>query len=108
MTSTQDLATSTRREMTLLVIIFFALVVVGVLFYKHVENLNWIDAIYFTCITITTLGYGDITPQTDIAKLFTAFYGFLGVGMFLGVTGLLFQEAILRSRAHRFRIGKRK
>lgn len=108
MPNTQDLTSSTRREMILLLVLFCAVIIVGVLFYRHFENLGWIDAIYFTCVTITTLGYGEITPQTDIGKLFTAFYGFLGVGIFLGVAGLLFQEALIRSRAHRFRISKRK
>ncbi len=28
------------------------------------------DAAYFTLITVSTVGYGDITPITDIAKLF--------------------------------------
>ena len=35
-------------------------------------NINFPDALYFTMVTITTVGYGDITPVTDRARLFEA------------------------------------
>ncbi|MEM8695891.1 MAG: potassium channel family protein [Pseudomonadota bacterium] len=35
-------------------------------------NINFADAVYFTMVTITTVGYGDITPITDRARLFEA------------------------------------
>jgi hypothetical protein len=34
-----------------------------------------VDLIYFSFISITTIGYGDISPQTDIAKLVSVFFG---------------------------------
>ncbi len=36
-------------------------------------HISFIDAIYFTTITITTVGYGDIVPVSDQAKLFESF-----------------------------------
>ncbi|MEJ6011304.1 potassium channel family protein [Novosphingobium aquae] len=36
-------------------------------------QISFIDAIYFTTITITTVGYGDIVPISDQAKLFESF-----------------------------------
>ncbi|PLK27960.1 potassium transporter TrkA [Novosphingobium sp. TH158] len=36
-------------------------------------HISFIDAIYFTTITITTVGYGDIVPISDQAKLFESF-----------------------------------
>lgn len=100
--------TSTRREALVLLVLFVVTITIGVLFYRHFEGLAWIDAIYFTCVTLTTLGYGDIAPQTDIGKLFTSIYAFLGVGMFLGVAGIIFQSAVIYSRTHRPRLRKRK
>ncbi|MGB7405929.1 MAG: potassium channel family protein [Pacificimonas sp.] len=34
--------------------------------------LSWSDIVYFTAVTITTVGYGDITPVSDGARLFDA------------------------------------
>ena len=44
---------------------------------------NWIDSVYFTFITYTTLGYGDILPLTSDAKLFTVSMVIIGVTSFL-------------------------
>lgn len=35
-------------------------------------QISFIDVLYFTTITVTTVGYGDITPVTDQARLFDA------------------------------------
>lgn len=50
-------------------------------FYHFVEKLGWIDAYYYSVITLTTVGYGDITPKTDAGKLFTTLYLFIGIGI---------------------------
>ena len=42
--------------------------------YESIEGWDWDDAIYFCIQTMTTVGYGDIFPQTDEGKLFTIFY----------------------------------
>ena len=52
-------------------------------FYHKVENWRYIDALYFSAATMTTVGYGDITPKTDTGKLFTIAFVFAGVGMAL-------------------------
>ncbi len=36
-------------------------------------HINFIDVLYFTMITVTTVGYGDIVPVTDSARLFDTF-----------------------------------
>lgn len=59
-------------------------VLVGTLFYHHVEGWRYLDALYFSVMTLTTVGFGDFVPQTDAGKLFTAVYVFLGVGIIFG------------------------
>lgn len=100
--------TNTNREIIFILFVFAGIYLAGVLFYRHFENLAWVDAVYFTTVTLTTLGYGEITPQTDIGKLFTSVYAFLGVGLFLGVAGIVFQNTLAYSRAHPPRLRKRK
>lgn len=53
----------------------------GMLFCWRAEGWNLLDAFYFSSITLTTVGYGDLTPQTDAGKLFTVFYIFTGIGI---------------------------
>ena len=55
--------------------------VVGALFYHTVEGWNLLNSVYFCVITLTTIGYGDFTPKTDLGKLFTIFYAFAGIGI---------------------------
>lgn len=59
----------------------FLLIGGGIVFYHFVEGMSWVNSFYFTVITLTTVGYGDIVPVTDIGKIFTAFYILCGVGV---------------------------
>jgi hypothetical protein len=55
----------------------------GVVFYSLVEHLRPVDALYFSVTTLTTVGYGDFSPQTTAGKLFTVVYVLVGVGILL-------------------------
>lgn len=68
----------------------------GAIFYHYVESLRWIDSFYFSTITLTTIGYGDIAPQTDIGKLFTMFYAVLGIGIIGALANFLLKNAVIR------------
>ncbi len=59
------------------------LIVLGTVAYHYLENWSWIDSIYFSVVTLTTVGYGDFSPQTDAGKIFTIFYIILGIGIIL-------------------------
>ena len=69
-----------RRIIYILVILMIVLFA-GATFYHYIEKWNYLDSVYFSAATITTVGYGDIAPKTDIGKLFTIFYLFMGVGI---------------------------
>src|ERR687897_1367462 len=58
-------------------------IVSGTGFYSLVEGLRFVDALYFSVVTLTTVGYGDFAPETDVGKLFTAVYALVGIGIFL-------------------------
>jgi voltage-gated potassium channel len=55
----------------------------GTVFYALVEDLRVVDSLYFSVITLATVGYGDFAPQTDAGKLFTVVYVLVGVGILL-------------------------
>ncbi|MEM1322515.1 MAG: potassium channel family protein [Bacteroidota bacterium] len=56
---------------------------VGGIVYHYLEGWDWVDAFYFSVITLTTIGYGDFAPQTPAGKIFTMFYILIGLGMIL-------------------------
>ena len=59
------------------------ILLLGTVTYPYLEGWSYVDALYFSIITLTTVGYGDFSPQTVEGKLFTIFYIILGVGMIL-------------------------
>lgn len=57
---------------------------------------NWFDAIYYSLETYSTIGYGDITPLTMNARVFTCTMIIFGVGGFLTAITVLFGTSIER------------
>jgi voltage-gated potassium channel len=55
----------------------------GTLIYHYLEGWSYVDSFYFSVVTLTTIGFGDFTPQTDAGKLFTVLYIVVGIGMIL-------------------------
>lgn len=48
---------------------------------------SYIKALYWTITTLTTIGYGDITPQTDTQRLFAMVVMIIGAGMYGYIIG---------------------
>jgi voltage-gated potassium channel len=53
----------------LLILVFF----MGILGFKFLYEYLWIDAVYMTVITITTVGFGELHPMSASEKIFTSF-----------------------------------
>lgn len=73
--------------LTSLVILAF-----GSTVYHYVEGWSWLDSIYFSIITLTTIGYGDFSPQTNEGKLFTIFYIIIGIGIILSFVNTIYNH----------------
>lgn len=73
----------------------------GAIFYRIVEQFRWLDAVYFCTITLTTIGYGDLTPRTDAGKLFTIVYVLVCSGILVFFANLLVRHAVLRREVRR-------
>lgn len=63
---------------------------------------TWSDALYFVLVTIATVGFGDITPNTAEAKWFTLSVIIFGVGAFTTAIGALIVPAIEKRMASAF------
>ena len=58
-----------------------ALIAIGSLGFVLLEGMTIFDAMYFTVITVATVGYGDIVPHTQLGRLFTMALVIVGVGL---------------------------
>ncbi len=69
------------RALFVLVILMLSF---GSIFYWRVEGWTLFNSLYFSVITLTTVGYGDFSPHTVIGKVFTMVYIIVGIGILLG------------------------
>ena len=69
---------------------------------QFTEIHTWSDAFYYVVITIATVGYGDIAPETMEAKWFSLSIIVLGVGAFTTAIGALIVPAIEKRMANAF------
>jgi voltage-gated potassium channel Kch len=69
----------------------------GTIVYHIVEKFPWVDAYYFSVVTLATVGYGDLSPHTTFGKVFTTFYILTGVGIITA-----FVSYTMQRRAHRY------
>ena len=98
----------------ILAVTAIALLALGTVVYRLLEDWSWVDAFYFSAIAVTTVGFGDLVPSTDASKLFTVLYVFSGIAIVTTYVNLRFRRRVLRTgggtaatrrRAHRARMG---
>lgn len=82
----------------------------GALCNTLIQDLTFIDGLYFTVVTIETIGYGDITPNSTGARVFVCLYmvfGILNIGLAVGMCRETILEGLevgYRKRVHRMRL----
>jgi voltage-gated potassium channel len=57
------------RRLVFFVTVLLSITVLGALGFSAVEGIPLSDALYFGLVTVATVGYGDITPKTDMGKV---------------------------------------
>jgi len=71
-----------------------ALVLTGTLFYWRFEDWTIIEALYFCVVTLTTVGYGDLSPTTAGTQIFTIIYILTGLGVFVALLASVAEQYI--------------
>lgn len=96
---------SVKNRFKILLAAFFLVLLFGTLAIMWVEHLPLLDAIYFTVITMSTVGYGDISPSTNIGKFLSLSIIIFGVGTFVSLfsSGI---DIMLNEREQRNRLEK--
>jgi len=65
------------------VMLVVILLMLGTVLYSMLEGWSILDAAYFTTVTLTTIGYGDLAPTHPVTKIITMFFAFAGVTIFV-------------------------
>ena len=60
-----------QPEVRALAMLAGALIALATVFYRVWEGWSLLDSLYFSVVTIATVGYGDLAPKTALGKIFT-------------------------------------
>ena len=79
-----------KRLRTVLSLILFFIVLFGFIFFTTEPDVkSFSDGLWWALVTITTVGYGDITPMTTIGRLVASALMFLGLGLIASLTAVI-------------------
>lgn len=87
------------RVMTL-VAMMAAVISIGTIFFHFVEKWSWLDSYFFTVVTLSTVGYGELVPATALGKIGTTVFIFTGLGIFAAAIQQFGHYAIRRREHH--------
>ena len=73
------------QEFRILLFLLVTMLIGSTSFYSSIEGWTIVDSLYFSVMTMSTIGYGDLVPTTDSSKLFTIIFTFLSVGIFVSL-----------------------
>lgn len=62
-----------RTKIYTAIFLLVFIMLIGVFGYVFISGYSWIDALYMTVITMTTVGFGEVIPLDDQSKIFTIF-----------------------------------
>lgn len=94
------------KRLRYLLLLPVAVVIIGTFGFMAIEKLSFLNALYFTFETVTTVGYGDIHPVTVGGKVFTIIIIVFGISAFLTVLTNIVEWLIQRQQRvmHRHRL----
>jgi len=89
MTEQTTIWSMVKAEFLIAFVALAGLLAIGTVTYHFLEDWSWVSSFYFTVSTITTVGYGDLYPTTDLSRIFTAIFALAGVAVALVALGAI-------------------
>ena len=68
----------------------------GTLFYWRFEDWTFIESLYFCIVTLTTVGYGDLSPTKAGTQIFTIIYILTGFGVLVALLTSVAQQYLIQ------------
>jgi len=92
----RSLSASSRKIMVFLFTVITVVIIIGSAMYliEGAENgfTSIPRGIYWAIVTMTTVGYGDISPQTNLGQIVASMVMILGYSIIAGPTGIVTAE----------------
>ncbi len=88
------------------VILLIVVVLIGVIGFRFFSNYTWVDALYMTVITMSTVGFGEVEPLNDNAKLFTVFLISTSVAIFAYTVSVITEYIVSKNDPKRVQYRK--
>lgn len=89
-----NLTQITRRRLIFASIIVVIMIALGAVGFRYFEQFTWLESIYTSTQTVTTVGYGDLAPKTTGGRLFAIVLMLTGVGTVLYALTVLAQSVV--------------
>ena len=83
-----------------------SIVFIGSVIMSMVENISLGDAIWWSIVTVTTVGYGDISPVTPMGRIVASILMIMGIGFISSLTSTLSTYFIKRDQKRHEKINQ--
>lgn len=71
------------KHVAVALLLVFLYLLIGTFMFHYLEKWNYVDSFYFSGITLTSVGYGDLVPTHTLSKIISVFFAFSGIGIVL-------------------------
>ncbi len=78
-----------KNKLITVLLLAFVLIGIGIIGYMNIGNYTFVDALYMTVITISTVGFGEVHPSSEYEKLFTIFLIFTSIGIYAYIVSVV-------------------
>lgn len=90
-----------QRAKALTLLAMLALIITGgTAFFHAVEGWSWLDSYFFTVVTLSTVGYGNLVPATALGKIGTTVFIMIGLGIFAVIIQQFGSFAVKKREEH--------
>lgn len=96
------------KKIYLAFILLMVVLITGVFGFRFLSDYTWVDALYMTVITISTVGFGEVAPLGDAAKLFTVFLIIMSVVIFAYSVSVITEYILSKTNSRAFEKRKTK